>query len=354
MHRNRNLTKRTLLAGAGSSPHSPYFPAADGESKNTAHEAVGTQAAVKPAQPKQPDGLPGTCREVPRPEGRLRRRPAEQALAGRRGLPVPRVRPQHQLQHGLRGSSPKTYEVIETIRVGAQPQHVVPSWDMKTLWVDNNRGNTCTPIDPRTGKAGKTVKCADPYNLYFTPDGKYAIVMASLDRQLVFRGRARRGSREDRAGQLLRRQPRHPLLPRRPLLHRLLRVQRRTAEGRHRADEGDRPGGSCPPAAMPQDVETSPDGKRYYIADMVANGVWILDGDKFTKPSFLPTGKGCHGLYVSRDSREMYISNRGEGTISGLRLAQNRLTKKWRYQHGGSPDMGGVSADGKVLWLSGR
>ena len=27
---------------------------------------------------------------------------------------------------------------------------------------------------------------------------------------------------------------------------------------------------------------------------------------------------------------------------------------KWRIPGGGSPDMGGVSADGKVLWLSGR
>jgi YVTN family beta-propeller protein len=105
---------------------------------------------------------------------------------------------------------------------------------------------------------------------------------------------------------------------------------------------------------MPQDVKISPDGKLFYIADMVANGVWILDGDKFTKPRFLYTGKGAHGLYVSRDSREMYISNRGEGTISLFDFTKKRLTKKWHLPGGGSPDMGGVSADGKVLWLSGR
>lgn len=74
---------------------------------------------------------------------------------------------------------PKTYRVIETIPVGAQPQHVVPSWDMKTLWVNNDKGNTLTPIDPKTGRAGKPVDVHDPYNLYFTPNGKYAVVMAS-------------------------------------------------------------------------------------------------------------------------------------------------------------------------------
>jgi len=31
-----------------------------------------------------------------------------------------------------------------------------------------------------------------------------------------------------------------------------------------------------------------------------------------------------------------------------------KLAKKWTIPGGGTPDMGGVSADGKVLWLSGR
>ncbi len=106
--------------------------------------------------------------------------------------------------------------------------------------------------------------------------------------------------------------------------------------------------------AMPQDVKISPDGRTFYIADMEADGLWILDGDRFGEPSFLRTGKGAHGLYVSRDSREMYISNRGEGTVSVFDFATRRLVKKWRLPQGGSPDMGGVSADGTVLWLSGR
>ncbi|MGW1122046.1 YncE family protein, partial [Streptomyces tanashiensis] len=59
---------------------------------------------------------------------------------------------------------PTTYQVVETIPVGVQPQHVVPSWDMKTLWVNNNRGHTLTPIDPATGVAGKPVEVHDPYN----------------------------------------------------------------------------------------------------------------------------------------------------------------------------------------------
>ena len=57
---------------------------------------------------------------------------------------------------------------------------------------------------------------------------------------------------------------------------------------------------------------------------------------------------------ASRDSRLLYVSNRGEGSISLISFAERRVVAKWELPGGGSPDMGGVSADGKVLWLSGR
>jgi len=106
--------------------------------------------------------------------------------------------------------------------------------------------------------------------------------------------------------------------------------------------------------AMPQDVKISPDGKTWYVADMQSSGVWILDGDRFTPPTFLPTGDGAHGLYVSRDSKQLYITNRGEGSISVLDFATKALVAKWKIPGGGSPDMGQLSPDGKVLWMSGR
>src|SRR5262249_47397315 len=105
---------------------------------------------------------------------------------------------------------------------------------------------------------------------------------------------------------------------------------------------------------MPQDVKLSPDGKVFYVADMDANGVHLVDGDKFVEIGFIETGKGCHGLYVSRDSKWMYVSNRGEGSISIIDFATRKVAQKWQLPGKASPDMGGVSADGNVLWLSGR
>jgi DNA-binding beta-propeller fold protein YncE len=105
---------------------------------------------------------------------------------------------------------------------------------------------------------------------------------------------------------------------------------------------------------QPQDVRLSPDGQVFYVADMRAHGVYLIDGESFTVLDFLPTGKGAHGLNISRDSKVLYVSNRGEGSISVIDFTTRKVVQKWRFPGGGSPDMGGLSVDGKVLWLGGR
>ncbi|HWM79558.1 MAG TPA: YncE family protein, partial [Methylomirabilota bacterium] len=86
---------------------------------------------------------------------------------------------------------PATLKVVDRYRVGVNPQHVVPSYDLKTLWVTNNaEGRTdgsLTPIDPMTGKPGRAIPVDDPYNMYFTPDGRSAVVVAEALKRLDFR-----------------------------------------------------------------------------------------------------------------------------------------------------------------------
>jgi DNA-binding beta-propeller fold protein YncE len=191
----------------------------------------------------------------------------------------------------------------------------------------------------------------DPYNLYFTPDGRSAVVMASADKQLVFRD------------------------PHTMAIQSVLPVP---CDGVNHADfspdgrymivtceftsellkidvEHQSLIGTLPlPGGMPQDIKISPDGRTWYVADMKRNGMHVLDGDAFVIKGFIPTGKGTHGLYISRDSRTMYVTNRGEGTISLFDFAADRITGGWVLPGGGSPDMGGLSVDGRTLWLSGR
>jgi YVTN family beta-propeller protein len=247
---------------------------------------------------------------------------------------------------------PATYKVVRTVPVGDQPQHVVPGWDLQTLWVNNDLGNSLTPIDPRTGAAGAPVSVHDPYNLYFTPDGKSAMVMAEADRQIVFRDPHTMAVQDtlqvpcsgvnhadfspdgsffiascEFSGQLLK-----------------VDTLQRKVLGIIQLKSG----------SMPQDVKISPDGSVWYIADMEANGLWTVNGDTFQVTGFIPTGFGAHGLYVSRDSKHLYVSNRGEGSISVFDFATGKVSQLWKIPGKASPDMGGVSTDGKVLWLSGR
>jgi len=107
-------------------------------------------------------------------------------------------------------------------------------------------------------------------------------------------------------------------------------------------------------AGMPQDVKLSPDGKIFYVADLQAGGLWEINGVRMKVVGFLRTGAGVHGLYPSRNGKVLYATNRGEGSISVISFRTRKVVRKWRIPGGGSPDMGGVSADGKVLWLSGR
>jgi YVTN family beta-propeller protein len=247
---------------------------------------------------------------------------------------------------------PATNKVVEHFAVGRLPQHVVPSYDLKTLWVTNDLGNTLTPIDPATGKPGPTVAVEDPYNMYFTPDGRYAIVVAERLQRLDFR--------DAHTMRLVRSVP----VPCKGVDHLdfsadgtylvascefagavvKVDVARQEVVGRLDVQAG----------SMPQDVKLSPDGSVFYVADQVAGGVFEIDGASLKKIGFLPTGNGAHGLYVSRDSRVMYVSNRREGSVSVVDLATRAVSTKWHIPGGGSPDMGGVSADGRTLWLSGR
>jgi YVTN family beta-propeller protein len=223
------------------------------------------------------------------------------------------------------------------------------------LWVNNNQGNTLTAIDPHTGKPTRTIPVDAPYNLYFTPDGKYAVVMEERNATITFRDAHTPDLDVVKRVKVPCKGVNHAdfspdgtyFIASCEFSGELVKVDVRTLAlvGKVGLDVK---------GAMPQDVRLSPDGTTFLVADMIANGVWLVDGEKFEVQGLVPTGKGAHGIYPSRDATQLYVSNRSEGSISVLDAASKHVVRTWFIPGGGSPDMGGVSADGKVLWMSGR
>jgi YVTN family beta-propeller protein len=296
---------------------------------------------------------------------------------------------------------PATLKVVDTFKVGINPQHVVPSWDLRMLWVANNaEGRTdgsLTPVDPLTGKPGASIPVDDPYNMYWSPDGQYAIVVAEAYKRLDFR---------DPRSMQLKYSITTPLcaginhadfsidgryalftcefngsITKVDLVQRKVLGTIKLSQYFNRPDAlaliakpGKKPrfvpdpsqlgAEICTTPGMPQDVRASPDGKLFYVADMMADGVHVVDGESFKQIGFIATGVGTHGLYPSRDGKSLYVANRGSNTVRGtprgkgsvsvIDFATGAVTKNWPIPGGGSPDMGNVSADGKYLWLSGR
>ena len=246
---------------------------------------------------------------------------------------------------------PATYRVIATLWTGSRPQHVVPSWDLRTLYATNNLGNSLTPIDPTTGRiAGPNIPVDDPYNMYFTPDGRSAIVVAEH--------RARLDFRDPHTFALQKSVPLacvgvdhldfsadgSYLIASCEYSGQLVKVDVATREVR---------GYLTLPGGSPQDVKLDPSGSIFYVADLELGGVHLIDGGTFRSVGFIPTGIDAHGLYPSRDGRYLYVSNRRGASITVIDFKTRRVVAVWNLP-GTSPDMGGVSADGRVLWLSGR
>ena len=247
---------------------------------------------------------------------------------------------------------PATYRVITTYGTGLNPQHVVPGYDMRTLYVTNDLGNSLTPINPRTGRpAGHNNAVDDPYNMYFTPDGRYAIVVAESRQNLDFRDphtfALKHRIHVNCAGvdHIDFAATGAYLIATCEYAGRLVRIDLHTLAVA---------GYLNLPGSAPQDIKLDPAGRIFYVADKNHAGVWLIDAATFRVAGFIPTGPDAHGLYPSRDARYLYVTNRGNGTITVISFATRKIATTWRIPGGGSPDMGNLSPDGKVFWVSGR
>ncbi len=243
---------------------------------------------------------------------------------------------------------PATFKVVGHFSVGKVPHHVTPSWDLSRLYVNNTASDTLTEINPQTGQPGATIRVKDPYNLYFTLEGRMAIVVAERYMRLDFL--------DARTWRLIKSVP----VPWPGVDHLDF-----SADGRYLMASTEFSGmvvkvdiatltleGFVKVGGLPIDVRLAPDGTVFFVANQGRHGVSIIDPVAMAEVGFIPTGKGAHGLLLSRDTRSLYVSNRLAGTISVIDLETRQLRTTWSI--GGSPDMMQISPDGRQLWVGNR
>ncbi len=243
---------------------------------------------------------------------------------------------------------PATFTVVAHYAVGPIPHHVAPAWDMRHLYVDTEGMWSLTVIDPMTTQVTGRIPVSDPYNLYFTPDGTMAVVVAERLHRLDFYDSQRWQLRKS------------VFIPWLGVDHLDF-----TADGRYLLASTEYSGvlvkvditamqiaGSLRVGGLPVDVRLAPDGSVFYVANQGRGGVSIIDPVSMKEVGFIHTGRGAHGLQISRNTRFLYVSNRYEGSISVIDFATRQVATTWHV--GGSPDMLQVSPDGTQLWASGR
>ena len=248
----------------------------------------------------------------------------------------------------------RTLKIVDHYSVGALPQHVTPSYDLRTLYVDNDLANSLTPIDPRTGRPrGRPIPVTDPYNLYFTPGGRYAIVVAEARARLDFPKRARHEARSLAGYAVPRRRP-HGLQRRRLDAACELRVLGLSSSpwtsnaSASRVCCASRASAACPRTSSSRPTAGRSSWPTWPVA--ASGGSTHMPFACAVSSTPAPARTASTRVATRRD---LYITNRAAGSVSVMRFATLRVVATWHIPNS-SPDMGGVSADGKTLWLSGR
>ena len=162
----------------------------------------------------------------------------------------------------------------------------------------------------------------DPYNLYFTPDGRAAIVVAERHKRLDFRdpqtmalqqsiatpncsginhadfsidGRYAIFTCEFRGGGLVK-----------------IDLVNRQVLGYLQASRS----GACPRTSA-----SRPTARAFYVADMHADGVYVVDGDSFTQTDFIPTGDR-HARALPEPRRQGTVCRQSRLALDARRAAR--------------------------------
>jgi YVTN family beta-propeller protein len=238
------------------------------------------------------------------------------------------------------------YREISRTHIGRGPHHLIETPDRRTLVIAMSGSNELVLIDRTTGVEKQRITASDPYQIGFSPDGKWLVAASlRLDHIDIY---------DAQTYQLVHRLPAATMPSHVAFSHDsgtvfvtlqgtggLISIDLASGKVNWTAAVGPtpagiitRPGGTLLVGVMGSD----------YIAEVdPANGGIIRK---------IATGNGAHNFLASPDGKTLYVTNRVASTISVLDA--DTLAISSTLQAPGGPDDMALSPDGHELWVTGR
>lgn len=240
----------------------------------------------------------------------------------------------------------ENYKEISRTHIGRGPHHLIESRDGRTLIIAMSGSNELVLIDRATGVEKQRVTASDPYQIGFSPDGKWFVAASlRLDRIDIYDGSTF--------------QLAHRLAASTMPSHIAFSADSKTVfvtlQGTNGLTSIDLASGkvnwSQPVGRQPAGIITRPNG-NLLIGVMGSDYIAEVDPSNGAVLRKIVTGNGAHNFLVSPDGKTLYVTNRVAGTISVLNA--DTLDVQKTLQAPGGPDDMALSPDGQELWITGR
>ena len=238
------------------------------------------------------------------------------------------------------------YREISRTHIGRGPHHLIETPDRRTLIIAMSGSNELVLIDRTTGVEKQRLTASDPYQIGFSPDGKWFVAASiRLDRIDIY------------DGETYRLVPRLPAatMPSHIAFSRDGNTVFVTLQGTGSLIAIDLASGkvnwTVPVGPTPAGIITRPGG-TLLVGVMGSDHIAEIDPANGSVIRKIATGNGAHNFLATPDGKTLYVTNRVAGTISVLDADTLAVTST--LQAPGGPDDMALSPDGRELWVTGR
>ena len=232
-----------------------------------------------------------------------------------------------------------THQEVRRVPMLREPHHMALTPDHKSLVVGDTAGNTLFFLDPRTGAVQRQATVSDPYQLQYSPDGRYLTIAGLARAQIDIYDAA--------TLKLLHRVPARSLpshinyAPDSSVVFvslqstdRLIAIE--TASGRVLWDT--KVGRTSAGVLW--------DRGRLLVGIMGEAHFAVVDPVDGHVERTVPTGRGAHTMFVTHDGKLIYATNRVDGTVTVIDPVSLSVLRT--IQVPGGPDDMDFAPDGKI------